>query len=172
DPRPDPRHRRRLRRPATPSTEGWARRPATPRGGWARAGARRSRVDLDATVGVPAVLLGDDRVDPFGGPFDLAGLVGDHVVVVLLAGQLDRGVALAQLELVGGLRGTASKALEEVLERRRDDEDEQRPRDLLLDHLCALDVDLEDDVPTLRQPLADLAARRAIPVLVVLGCLQ
>ena len=69
---------------------------------------------------MPSVLLGDDVVDPLGGPLDLAGLVGHDVVVVLLAGELDGGVALAELELIDGLRGAAAQALEEVLERRRD----------------------------------------------------
>ena len=36
---------------------------------------------------------------------DLAGLVADHVVVVLLAGELERGVALADVEVIGGLGG-------------------------------------------------------------------
>ena len=66
------------------------------------------------------MLVGDDLVDPRGRPLDLAGLVRHDVVVVLLAGELDRGVPLAQLELVGGLGGAAPQALEEVLERRRD----------------------------------------------------
>ena len=49
------------------------------------------------------MLLRDDLVDPLGRPLDLARLVGDDVVVVVLARQLERGVALADLELVGGL---------------------------------------------------------------------
>ena len=118
------------------------------------------------------MLLGDDLVDPLGGPLDLAGLVGHDVVVVLLAGQLDRGVALAELELVGGLGRPAAQPLEEVLERRRDEEDQQRAGDLLLDDLGALDVDLEDHVAARRERLADLAARRAVPVAVDLVGLE
>ena len=70
--------------------------------------------------------LGDDLVDPLRGAFDLAGLVDDHVVVVVLARQLDGGVALAELELVGGLGRPRSEPREERLERRRDDEDQER----------------------------------------------
>ena len=110
------------------------------------------------------MLLGDDLVDPLGGPLHLAGLVGHDVVVVLLARQLDGGVALAELELVGGLGRAAAQALEQVLERRRDDEDEQRVGDLLLDDLGALDVDLEDHVAAGQERVADLAPRRAVPV--------
>ena len=79
------------------------------------------------------VLVRDDRLDPLRGPLDLARLVGDHVVVVLLAGQLEGRVALAQFELVGGLGRARPQALEERLERRRDDEDQERLGDLVLD---------------------------------------
>ena len=48
--------------------------------------------DPDAAVRVAAVLVRDDLVDPLGRPLDLAGLVRDDVVVVVLPGQLDRGV--------------------------------------------------------------------------------
>jgi hypothetical protein len=58
---------------------------------------------------VEAVRLGDDLVDPLRGPLHLAGLVDDDVVVVLLAGELDGGVPLAQLELVGGLGGAGAE---------------------------------------------------------------
>ena len=118
------------------------------------------------------MLLGDDLVDPLGGPLDLAGLVDDDVVVVVLAGQLDRGVPLAELELVGGLGRPAAQPLEEVLERRRDEEDQERARDLLLDDLGALDVDLEDGVAARGERVADLVARRAVPVAVDLVRLE
>ena len=49
---------------------------------------------------------------------------------------------------------------------------EQRARDPLLDDLGALDVDLEDDVVAGRERLADLAARRAVPVAVDLVRLE
>ena len=92
---------------------------------------------------------------------DLAVAVLDDVVVVLLAGQLDRRVALAQLELVGRLGRPRLQPLEEALERRRDDEDQHGVGDVLLDHLGALDVDLEDHVAAGEQGLADLA--RGVP---------
>ena len=108
-----------------------------------------------------------------GGPLHLAGLVDHDVVVVLLAGELDRGVALAELELVGGLgRPRCAGA------RRASSSDggtmkiEQRLGDPLLDHLGALDVDLEDDVAAGGERLADLAARRPVPVAVDLVRLE
>ena len=93
------------------------------------------------------MLGGDDLVDTLGGPLDLARLVGHDVVVVLLARQLDGGVPLADLEFVRGLGRPAAQALEQVLERRRDEEDEQGARYLALDDLRPLDVDLEDARP-------------------------
>src|SRR4029077_19653593 len=62
-----------------------------------------------------------------------------------------------------GLGGAAAEALEEVLERWRDQEDQQGTGDLALDHLCALDVDLQDHVAASGETLADLVARRAVP---------
>ena len=62
------------------------------------------------------MLVGDDLLDPGGGRFDLAGLVHDDVVVVLLARQLDRCVGLAQLELVGGLGCAGAESCEKRLE--------------------------------------------------------
>ncbi len=121
---------------------------------------------------MPGVLGFDDLVDPGGGPLDLAGLVGHHVVVVLLPGQLDRGVALADLELVGGFGRARAQAFEQRLHRRRHDEHEQRLLDPLLDLLRALDVDLQDDVATLGQRAADLVARRPVPVVVDLVGLE
>ena len=111
-------------------------------------------------------------LDPLGRPLDLAGLVDDDVVVVVLARQLDRGVALAELELVGRLGRPRPEPREQGLERRRDDEDEERLGDLLLDDLGALDVDLEDDVATAGQRRPDLVARRAVPVAVDLVRLE
>jgi hypothetical protein len=108
----------------------------------------------------------DDLVDPLGRPLDLAGLVGNDVVVVVLASQLDRGITLADLELLGRLGGASSEPLEQLLERRWDHEDQQRLRDLLLDDLRALDVDLEDDVPARDEGVSNLFARRAVPVAV------
>ena len=71
-------------------------------------------VDLDADppARVCCPLLGDDRLDPVRGPADLARLVDDDVVVVVLARQLDRGVRLADLELIGGLGGARPQAVE------------------------------------------------------------
>ena len=59
-------------------------------------------VDLDADppARVCRAFLGDDRVDPIGGPPHLTGLIDDDVVVVVLARKLDRRVALADLEFV------------------------------------------------------------------------
>ena len=125
---------------------------------------RRSRV--------AALLLLDDRLDLRGGPVDLAGLVDDDAVVVALARELDGGVALADLQLVGGLGGARAEALEQGLERRRDDEHEQRVRDPLLDDLRALDVDLEDHVVARGERRRDLAPRRPVPVAVDLVGLE
>ena len=70
----------------------------------------------------------------------------DDLVVVVLAGELEGRVPLAELELVGGLGRPRPEPLEQRLHRRRDDEDQERLGDLLLDDLGALDVDLEDHV--------------------------
>ena len=118
------------------------------------------------------MLIVDDLVDPGGRPLDLAGLVGHDVVVILLARKLDGGIPLAKLELVGGLRRSTSQTLEEILQRRRDEEDQECAGDLALDDLGALDVDLEDDVATRLERLADLAAGRAVPVAVDLVRLE
>ncbi len=60
-------------------------------------------LEADPARRVEPMGLGDDRVDRPGGPVDLAGLVDDDVVVVLLTCQFDGRVALTELELVGGL---------------------------------------------------------------------
>src|SRR4029078_1227245 len=103
---------------------------------------------------------------------DLARLVRDDLVVVLLPRQLDGGVALADLQLLGGLGGACAQPLGELPPRRRDDEDQERLGHLLLDDLRALDVDLQDHVAAGDERPADLVARRAIPVAVDLVRLQ
>ena len=104
---------------------------------------------------------------------DLAGLVDDDVVVVVLSGELDRRVPLAQLELVGGLGRPRPQPPEQRLDRRRDDEDEERLVDPLLHVLGALDVDLEDDVaPGERAPRGPPSRGRPVPVAVDLVRLE
>src|SRR5262245_36812957 len=79
----------------------------------------------DPAPRVAAVLVRDDLLDPLGRLLDLSGLVDDDVVVVILAGQLDRRVALAQLELVGRLARTRAQPGEQRFQRWRDHEDQQ-----------------------------------------------
>src|SRR5262245_11913494 len=122
--------------------------------------------DAGSPVGVSGLLGVDDLVDVLGGLRDLARLVSHDVVVVLLARELERGVALPDVQLVRGLGGARPQALEQVLEGRRNEEDEERLRHLLLDHGRALDVDLQDRVASRRERLADLVARRPVPVAV------
>ena len=114
----------------------------------------------------------DDLVDARRGPLDLAGLVGHDVVVVVLAGQFDGGVALAQFELVDGLGRARLQPGEQGLHRWRDHEDQERVGDPFLDLLGALDIDLEDDVVPGRERLLDLGTRRPVPVAVDLVGLQ
>src|SRR3954452_195112 len=128
------------------------RRSRPRRGARSTPGRRASRwpdpvSDADAAGGVEAVLAGDDPFDPPGGLLDLAGLVRDDLVVVTLARQLERGVALAELELVSSLRAARPEPREERLHRGWDDEDQKRLADLFLHLLVNLDVDLEDRVP-------------------------
>ena len=118
------------------------------------------------------MLVGDDLLDPGGGRLDLASLVHDDVVVVLLAGQLDRCIRLAQLQLVGGLGRARAQSFEERFERRRDHEDEERLGHLLLHDLGALDVDHEDRVAAGRERIPHRLAGRAIPVAVDLVRLE
>ena len=111
--------------PAGASTATSTRRPSTGAG----AGPPRSRpsvggtalpsADADPPVRVAALLLLDDRLDLRGRPVDLAGLVDHDAVVVALARELDGGVALPDLQLVGGLGGAGAEALEQGLQRRR-----------------------------------------------------
>src|SRR4051794_11156652 len=92
-----------------------------PPGREARAGPPRAPAsDADPPGGVAGVLGGDRGLDHLGRPLDLARLVGDDVVVVVLPGELDRRVRLALLELVGRLGRPRLQPLEERLERRRD----------------------------------------------------
>src|SRR4051794_26802468 len=128
--------------------------------------------DQDPAVGVAPLLLLDDRLDLRGGPVDLARLVHDDPAVVALPRELDRRVALPELELVGGFRRPRPQALEQGLERGRDDEHEQRLGHPLLDDLRALDVDLQDDVVAGGERLGDVPARRAVRVAVDLGRLE
>src|SRR5215212_11652791 len=102
--------------------------PAAPAASTATATSRVAVMasDAGAPVGVSRLLGADDLVDPAGRTGDLAGLVPDDVVVVLLPGELERRVALADVELVGRLGGAGLQPGEEVLERRRHKEDEQR----------------------------------------------
>src|SRR6185503_1935075 len=98
---------------------GWM--PAAPAASTATATTRApvTGSDARAPVGVLGLLGPDDLVDPLGGPGDLPGLVNHDVVVVLLARQLQRGVALADVQLVGRLGGARLEAREEVLQRWR-----------------------------------------------------
>ena len=113
-----------------------------------------------------------DGVDGGRGPVHLAGLVDDHVVVVLRSSQLDGRVALADLELIGGLGRPRTEAPEERLERRRDQEDEQGVRGSGLDRGSTLDIDLEDHVAAGLECVEHLATRRAVPVAMDLGGLE
>src|SRR6185436_9527879 len=72
----------------------------------------------------------------------------------------------------GGLSRTRPQPLEEVFQRRRDDEDQQRARHLALDDGRALNVDLEDHIAALGERLTNLVARRPVPVLVDLARLE
>ena len=99
-----------------------------------------------------------------GRPFDLPGLVRHDVVVVVLAGEFEGCVALAELELVGRLGRATLEALEERFEAWWHDEDEERLGHPLLDRLRTLHVDLEDHVVAGRKRVADLGARCPIPV--------
>ncbi len=54
--------------------------------------------------------------------------------------------ALAELEFVGALRCAVAEPLEQLLEGRRDHEDEERLGHLVLDDPGALDIDLQDHV--------------------------
>src|SRR5438552_14486211 len=62
--------------------------------------------------------------------------------------------------------------MEQRLERRRNDEDDQSIGDALLHHLGTLNVDLEDRVPPLGEGLANRLARSAVPVAVDLVGLE
>jgi hypothetical protein len=122
--------------------------------------------DASAPVGIGGLLGADDLVDALGGPDDLARLVHHDVVVVLLPGQLEDGVALAHVELVGRLRCARLKPREEILVGGCHEEDEEGLGNLLLDLGRALDVDLEDGVASSHERRSDLVARRAVPVVV------
>lgn len=119
-------------------------------------GRHAGRLDPDASIRMKRPLALDDPLDPLGGRLDLAVTVLHDVVVVLLPAELDGRIALAQLELVGGLGGPRLETLEETLERGRHDEQENRIGDVLLDLLGTLHVDLEDDVEAPQQGFADL----------------
>src|SRR4029079_11099441 len=102
---------------------------------WRAADAGTSRIasiglslDPDAAGRVPHVLLGDDPVDLRGCPPDLAGLVDDELVVILLPRELDRRVALPDLQLLGRLRGACSQPLEELLHPRAGQQKSATPR--------------------------------------------
>ena len=71
--------------------------------------------DADPSGRVVAVRLRDEPDDIGRGPVHLAGRVLHHVVVVLAPCELDCGVALADLELVGALGRPAPQAPEERL---------------------------------------------------------
>ena len=114
----------------------------------------------------------DDLVDPLRRSLHLVGLVHHDVVVVAGTGQLDRGVALPQLQLLDRLGGPAAEPVEERLEGRRHDEDQERVRHALLDRVRALHVDLEDDVLACRQRLRHFDPRGAVPVPVDFVCLE
>jgi len=111
-------------------------------------------------------------VDPACRALDLARLVDHDVVVVGLPGELEGRVPLADVELVGGFCGPGLEAPEEILERRRDEEDQEGLGDLLLHDRGALDVDLEDHVMTLAEGVPDVGPRGAIPVAVDLVRLE
>src|SRR5438093_3674555 len=146
------------------------RRPAAPAASTATAtipsAVTTSNLSSDprSTIRVPGLLGADDLVDPSRGLRDLPGLVWHDVVVVVLARELQRRIPLADVELVGGLRRARLEPREQVLQRRRDQEHEERLGDLLLDHRGALDVDLEDRVPAGGERRPDLVAGRAVPV--------
>src|SRR6266550_6884615 len=122
--------------------------------------------DPRSTVRVGGLLGADDLVDPGRGLGNLVGLVGHHVVVVVLTRELERRVALADVELVGGLGRARLEPREQVLQRRRDEEHQERLGNLLLDHRGALDVDLQDRVAAGGERRPDLVAGRAVPVAV------
>ena len=104
-----------------------------------------------------------------GRTIHLAGLVDDHVVVVLRARQLDGRVPLPHFELVGRLRGPRAQPPEERLERGRHEEDQERVRDAGLDGSGALHVDLEDGVLPGLQRIEHLATGCPVPVAMDLG---
>src|SRR3972149_5395244 len=119
--------------------------------------------DPGPAMRVRGLLEQDDLVDPSRGPRDLARLVDHHVVVVVLSGELQRGVPLPDVKLVGRLGRPLLQPLEEVLERGWDQEDEERIRNPTLDHGGALDVDLQDDVVPRLQGGTDPGSRPAAP---------
>ncbi len=107
------------RRPPRPGGRRPARAKRPPRSRPSVGGTALPSADADPPVRVAALLLLDDRLDLRGRPLDLAGLVDHDAVVVALARELDGGVALPDLQLVGGLGGARAEALEQGLERRR-----------------------------------------------------
>ena len=108
--------------------------------------------------------MSDDLLDSLRGHVNAVLFVHHHVVVVVFAGQLQRGVALPNLELLGRLGPPGLEMLDQGLHRRRQNEDQESGRDLALHDLRTLDVDLEDGVLAARQGVPDAGPWRAVPV--------
>src|SRR5688500_10730495 len=114
----------------------------------------------------------DDVPDVLRGPLRMTGLVHDHVVEVAGLRNPTLGVLPPTREAGLRLRAASTKALREVVHRRRHDEDEERVRHLAAHVAGAFRADGQDRVAAGGQDAAHLVDRRAVPVPMVVGVLE
>src|SRR5216684_855578 len=112
-------------------------------------------------------LCDDRRLQTFGGDVQL--IVDDDVVVKLFPGvDLVDGLLQSGLNLVFTVQAAVAETLLEMVERRRKDEDVERPRleiDVFGDLPGPLIVDIEDDVLAPVEPRENLGFRSPVPLL-------
>ena len=116
------------------------------------------------------MLCRDDILDRGDGALD--GVVHDDVLIAPADGDLFPRASHAPREALLRLGTAAAQAVLQLLDGRRQQEDEQPVRAFLHDVQGALNVDLEQDILPRRAPLLDLLERRPVVVAVDIRMLE